>query len=167
MSKLNKNQIEATLRNKIASQYTEKVKTLNKIIDEYKAKNAELYKSNYHLREENKELRNKIIHYENWINYVEPLPKSIIYKERTYYLHIYVNAWNKLTIGYYNSLNNNSILVYCVEEYKHSYIPKGFDNSEAILNENIGNDKTLNRCIKHIWDVISDKDNKNKFILNH
>lgn len=55
-----------------------------------------------------------------------------------------------------STLNRNQIeatlrnLIYYVEKYKHPYIPEGFDTSEAILNENIGNDKTLNKCIKHI-----------------
>ena len=68
MSKINKNQIEANLRNKIATQYTEKVKALNKIIDEYKTTTAKLYKSNYHLKRENEELKDKINQYEDWIN---------------------------------------------------------------------------------------------------
>lgn len=68
MSKLNRNQIEATLRNKIASQYTERIKSFCMIIDEYKAQNDKLYKSNYYLKQENEELKDKINQYEDWIN---------------------------------------------------------------------------------------------------
>lgn len=104
------------------------------------------------------------------INDIETLPKSIKYNKETYYLNIHISTWNNLVIGYYTStpkvLEKKSILVYCVERNKEPYIPKGFDTKEGGLNENIGNDRSLNKCIEHISDIISDESNKDKFILN-
>ena len=104
------------------------------------------------------------------INNIETLPKNIKYKGETYFLNIHINAWNNLTIGYYTIttkiLERKSILVYCVERINNPYIPKEFDTKEGKLNENIGNDKTLDKCIEHICDIISDENNKDKFILN-
>ena len=109
MSKLNRNQIEATLRNKIASQYIERVKALNVIIDEYKTKNAELYKSNYHLREENENLKDKINQYEDWINRLQDFCNM---NEHDREIHIQElrekTKLNELmkSIGFYKTINN-------------------------------------------------------------
>lgn len=105
------------------------------------------------------------------INNIETLPKSIEYNKETYYLNIHTNAWNNLVIEYSTStpkvLERKSILAYCVERNNDPYIPKGFDTQEGGLNENIGNDRTLDKCIEHICDIISDENNKDKFILNY
>ena len=65
--KPNKKQIEANLRNKLASQYTQKINTLKERVNSLISINLE-YRTEIHtLKRENFELKDKIQQYEDWI----------------------------------------------------------------------------------------------------
>ena len=66
--KQTKKQIESTLRNKIAAQYTNKVADLNKEIDMLRKSNKEYRERAYKAEQEKLELQDKVNQYEDWNN---------------------------------------------------------------------------------------------------
>ena len=66
--KPNKKQIEASLRNKMAAQYTNKVADLNKEIDMLRKSNKEYRERAYKAEQEKLELQDKVNQYEDWNN---------------------------------------------------------------------------------------------------
>ena len=82
------------------------------------------------------------------MNKLELLPTSIDYKENTYFLSVWVNAWGNLCIGYQKMDSNDNILSYVVEKNNPEYIPDIIDATETSgYNEEIGNCPTLDECI--------------------
>ena len=89
------------------------------------------------------------------MNTLELLPKSIDYKGSTFFLRVWVTAWNKLCVGYKDLLgkkdisgNTKTILCYVVEKDKKEYIPTIIEETETSgFNEHIGNCTTLDKCI--------------------
>ena len=65
--KPNKKQIEANLRNKLASQYTQKINLLKEHVSSLISTNIEYQTEIYTLKRENFELKDKIQQYEDWI----------------------------------------------------------------------------------------------------
>lgn len=65
--KPNKKQIEANLRNKLASQYTQKINTLKERVSSLISINLEFRTEIQTLKRENFELKDKIQQYEDWI----------------------------------------------------------------------------------------------------
>ena len=65
--KPNKKQIEANLRNKLASQYTQKINTLKERVSSLISINLEYRTEVNTLKRENFELKDKIQQYEDWI----------------------------------------------------------------------------------------------------
>lgn len=65
--KPNKKQIEANLRNKLASQYTQKVNQLKEHVSSLTSTNIEFQNEIHTLKRENFELKDKIQQYEDWI----------------------------------------------------------------------------------------------------
>ena len=65
--KPNKKQIEASLRNKLAAQYTAKVADLKKEIEDLHEANKEYRTRAYKAEQEKLELQDKVNQYEEWI----------------------------------------------------------------------------------------------------
>ena len=66
MSKLNKKQIEASLRNKLASQYKEKTEQLKSEKAALEIKYNKLWRESCEIKQERDELKEKIAQYEDW-----------------------------------------------------------------------------------------------------
>ena len=90
------------------------------------------------------------------MNTLEALPKSIVYKGRTFSLQVHVTAWGHLCVGYKELGSEKEILTYVVEKDKEPYIPAIIEETETSgLNEHIGNCTTLDKCLLAIVDKIS------------
>lgn len=68
MSKLNKKQIEASLRNKLASQYKEKTEQLKAEKTALEIKYNKLWRESCEFKRERDELKEKVAQYEDWNN---------------------------------------------------------------------------------------------------
>jgi phage host-nuclease inhibitor protein Gam len=66
MAKVNKKQIEATLRNKLAAQYTAKVADLKKELEALHEANKEYRARAYKAEQEKNEIQDKLEQYEDW-----------------------------------------------------------------------------------------------------
>ena len=66
MPKLNKKQIEASLRNKLASQYKEKTERLKSEKAELEIKYNKLWRESCEIKQECDELKEKVAQYEDW-----------------------------------------------------------------------------------------------------
>lgn len=88
---------------------------------------------------------------------VEQLPKTVEYDGVIYQLSIYINAWNKFVIAYKESspkgdrLLPRQILSYVVEPGKDPKVAENFGpEDKTYINDSIGNDTTLAKCVGHI-----------------
>lgn len=86
-------------------------------------------------------------------NKLETLPKTIVYNGVYYVLDVHVTFRLHLCVCYKN-LNRDDILCYVVEPDSEPYAPKSIESSNGIMNENIGNEKTLDDCIDRIFEQI-------------
>jgi len=86
-------------------------------------------------------------------NTLETLPKMVTYNEKPYYLTIHTTFRNHLCIQYAYK-PEDYILSYVVEPESEPYEPKDIYSSAGVFSENIGNDKTLDKCIDHIKEWI-------------
>lgn len=68
MPKLNKKQIEASLRNKLASQYKEKTEQLKAEKATLEIKYNKLWRESCEIKRERDELKEKLAQYEDWNN---------------------------------------------------------------------------------------------------
>ena len=87
------------------------------------------------------------------MNKLETLPKALSYEGHIYFLELHVNFHGNLVIGYRAGMDN-SILSFVVEPQNEPYIPEGFVTNDGMLNENIGNMKSLDECIDQIAAII-------------
>lgn len=67
MAKKTQKEIEQTLRNKLAKQYTGEIERLKERISELHEKAEKEYRRRRELQEENEELKNKVEQYEDWV----------------------------------------------------------------------------------------------------
>ena len=87
-------------------------------------------------------------------NPLENLPKNITYKGKPYFLTMHTTFRNHLCIQYQYK-PEDYILSYVIEPDSEPREPKDIYSSAGVFNENIGNDKTLNKCIDRIKGWIS------------
>ena len=92
---------------------------------------------------------------------IEQLPKTVEYDGVSYQLRIYVSFWNKLVIAYRemfpkgDRIDPRQILSYVVEPGKDPKVAENFGpEDKAYLNDSIGNDTTLAKCVGHIMDKL-------------
>jgi len=91
------------------------------------------------------------------MNKLETLPKMLFYGGHVYMIELHVNFRGNLVIGY-RADRDNSILSFVVEPQNEPYIPEGFVTNDGVLNEYIGNMKTLDECIDQIALIIKKND---------
>ena len=101
-------------------------------------------------------------------NALELLPKLLTYKGNDYFLRVWVTAWGNLCVGYKELGSDKKILSYVVESNKEPYIPDIIEETEESgLNEHIGNNKTLNKCITNIITKINKMVENNEIIAEY
>ena len=82
------------------------------------------------------------------MNKLELLPTSIDYNGKCFFLHVGVNAWGNLCVGYKEFDGTKTILCYVVEKNKPEYIPSIIEETEESgFNEHIGNCPNLDACL--------------------
>ena len=98
---------------------------------------------------------------ENAESLIEQLPRTMEYDGVSYQLRIYVDAWDKLVIAYRemfpkgDRIAPRQILSYVVEPDKDPKVAENFGpEDKTYLNDSIGNDTTLAKCVKHIMDKL-------------
>ena len=87
-------------------------------------------------------------------NIIETLPKNIRYNCKPYFITMHTTFRNHLCIQYQYK-PEDYILSYVVEPDSTPREPNDIHSSAGVFNENIGNDKTLNKCIDRIKNWIS------------
>ena len=91
---------------------------------------------------------------------IEQLPRTVEYDGVPYQLRIYVSFWNKLVIAYRemfpkgDRIAPRQILSYVVEPGNDPKVADNFGPVETYLNDSIGNDTTLAKCVGHIMDKL-------------
>lgn len=92
---------------------------------------------------------------------IEQLPRTVEYDGVAYQLRIYVSLWNKLVISYIemspkgDRIVPRKILSYVVEPGKDPKVAENFGpEDKKYLNDSIGNDTTLAKCVGHIMDKL-------------
>ena len=88
------------------------------------------------------------------MNKIETLPYGVFYKGNQYFLSLHVNFRGNLVIQYKSFDGKENILSYAVERDSEPYEPVSIESSNGMLNENIGNEKTLDKCIDRIRERI-------------
>lgn len=109
--KPNKKQIEANLRNKLASQYTQKINLLKEHVNSLTSTNVEFQTEIHTLKRENLELKDKIQQYEDWIErlhefmnmnesdrqaYIDNLHKQKQYDQALDKINLYTSLFEKI-----------------------------------------------------------------------
>lgn len=101
---------------------------------------------------------------------IEQLPKTVEYDGVSYQLRIYVSAWDKLVISYRemspkgDRIAPRQILSYVVEPDKDPKVAENFGpEDKKYLNDSIGNDTTLAKCVGHIMDKLEQHKDVIKF----
>jgi hypothetical protein len=103
------------------------------------------------------------------MNKIEKLPKHLDYKNECYSLRVWVNAWDRLCVGYRRTDNANvgddtlpiNILSFVVEQNNDEFIPDTIEPKG--LNDSIGNCKTLDDCIDNL--ICQIEKFKSKFLI--
>lgn len=92
---------------------------------------------------------------------IEQLPKTVEYDGVSYQLRIYVSFWNNLVISYIemspkgDRIVPRKILSYVVEPDKDPKVAENFGpEDKTYLNDSIGHDTTLAKCVGHIMDKL-------------
>lgn len=104
------------------------------------------------------------------LNDIALLPKYIIYKEETFYLSIYVTAFDKLCISYkhlcYDALNNRCKLISVIvgdyiSDETYSYEAK-VDSRNIVFDCYIKEVNTIEKAFNEVYKLIKEKQYKTK-----